>query len=317
MGIYSIAMAAGSVVLFLLYGLYGTKISALRDHAGKTALLSLIFSGVFGVILARMSYALLMLELDFAYDGLEALSQLLEFSIGNTSFFGGAAGVCLGVLLANRLTNKGTVLAGMDAFAPFGALLTALFRFGEVAMGSYGCGAALPDGSPFAFFPFAIRIEVAGGYSYWGWAVCVLSGVLALAWAYIAFKRLPEGRTGLRFSMTLFFLAMPQILCESMRKRGMFWLFVHVEQVLCALVLLVVMICWIVTARGNMPGMKRWLPLIGYAVCVGLVVADEFAIDGKLFDIAPVYCYLFMVLVLIAISACGLIAMKRWNHTAD
>lgn len=317
MAAYFSAMAAGSAVVFLLYGLYCAKIPAWRGKAGKTAILSLILGAGFGVVLARLSYALLMLELDFAYDGLEALSELLEFSIGNTSFFGGAAGVCLGVLLANRLTNKDAVLAGMDAFAPFGALLIALFRFGEVAFGSYGCGAALPEGSPFAFFPLALRIEVAGGYSYWGWAVCVLSGVLALAWAFIAFQWLREGRKGLRFTLTLFFLALPQILCESLRKRGMFWLFVHVEQVLCALVLLGVMICWIVMARDRMPRMKRWLPVIGYAACVGLVVADEFAIDGKLFDIAPVYCYLFMAVVLIAMGICGLTAMKRWNHAED
>ena len=186
-------MAAGSVLIFALYGLRCAKavrLPALRNRAWETALLSFVFSVLFGTVLARVGYALLMQELDFEYDGIAALGQLLEFEIDTVSFLFGALGVVLGVLLANWLTRKGTVIAGMDAFAPFGALLAALFRLGEVAFGSYGAGGNLPEGSPLAFFPLALKIEVAGGYSYWAWAVCVLSAVFALAWAWISFFRL-------------------------------------------------------------------------------------------------------------------------------
>lgn len=317
---YPWVMLAGSLIIFALYGLRcarAVRIPALRKQAWLTALLAMVFSAVFGLVLARLSYALLMQELDFEYDGIYALEQLLVLKIDRMCFFGGAAGVCLGVLLANRLTRRGTAAAGLDAFAPFGALLAALFRLGEGFFGSYGTGANLPDGSPFAVFPFALQISVDGGYNYWGWAIFALSAAFALVWAAIAFFGLrSRGRTGLSFTLTLFFLALPQLLCESMRKRGMFWLFVHVEQLLCAILLALVLIYWIVKSGKKQALLRQWMPLVLLAGLSGLLVATEFAIDGKLFDLAPTVCYAFMCVVLIAAGAVGVAAVRRWNKHA-
>lgn len=317
MSSYLVAMLVGTVAIFALYGWRcagAVRVPALRQKAWYTALLALLFSTVFGVVLARCSYALLMQELDFEYDGIAALEQLLWLDIDSMCFFGGAVGVCLGVLLANRITRKGAVLAGMDAFAPFGALLVALFRMGESAFGSYGTGTILPEGSPFAFFPFALEITVDGGYSYWGWAIFALSAAFALVWAAIAFFGVRgRGRTGLSFTLTLFFLALPQVLCESMRKRGMLWLFVHVEQLLCAIVLVGVLMYWIIGAKGKRSLLNRWAPLLVVLVCIGLLILTEFAIDGKLFDLSHTVCYAFMTVVLVGMGICGVVAAKRWN----
>lgn len=306
MSAYFVCMTAGALLIFALYGL--------RLRAWKTALLSLAFSALLGAALARLGYALLMQELDFAYDGIEALEQLLWFSINSVSFFCGAVGVCLGVLLANRLTRRGAVIAGMDAFSPFGALLIALFRLGEIAFGSYGAGEMLAGDSPLAFFPFALKITVDGGYSYWGWAVCVLSAAFALIWAAVVLLGLRgRGRTGFIFTLSLYFLALPQVLCESLRKRGMFWLFVHVEQVLCCAVLLAVLVFWLLKSGRALPFARRWAPLLLLAVCFGLLVLTEFAIDGKLFDFSHTQCYAFLSLLVIGMGAAGVIAAKRWN----
>lgn len=317
MSTYLWAMVPGTVLIFALYGLRcarAVRLPELRQSAWPAALLSLIFSSAFGVALARLSYALLMQELDFEYDGVEALWQLLDLDIEHMSFFGGAVGVCLGVLLANRLTRKGAVTAGMDAFAPFGALLVALFRLGEGFFGSYGTGTILPENSPLAFFPFALEITVDGGYSYWGWAIFTLSAAFALIWAGIAFFGLRScGRRGLSFTLTLFFLALPQVLCESMRRRGMLWLFVHVEQLLCVIVLATLLVFWILNTRGKQLFLRRWVPLLVTAVCIGLLVATEFAIDGKLFDLSHTICYTFMCAMLIVIGLSGAAAVKRWN----
>ena len=276
MSIYSVAMLAGSAAIFALYGwrcAAAQRIPALRQKAWLTALLAMAFSAIFGVVLARVSYALLMQELDFEYDGLAALEQLLWLDIDTMCFFGGAVGVCLGVLLANRITRKGNVVLGMDAFAPFAALLVALFRLGEGAFGSYGTGTSLPEGSSLAFFPFALEIKVDGGYSYWGWAIFALSAAFALVWAAVAFFALRRrGRAGLSFTLTMFFLALPQVLCESMRKRGMLWLFVHVEQLLCAIVLVGVLVYWIISTKGKHSLLSRWAPLTITLVCIGLLV---------------------------------------------
>lgn len=317
MNLYLWLMAAGSALVFALYGLRCAKAGQfpeLRKHAWEAALLSFVFSVLFGVVLARIGYALLMLELDFEMDGIEALSQLLEFENDNVSFFCGSLGVCLGVLLANRLTRKGSVVIGMDAFAPFGALLVALFRLGELCFGSYGAGAELPAESPFAFFPFAVRIPVPGSTDYWGWAVCVLSAVFALLWAAVAFLRLRgRNRPGFLFSLSLFFLALPQIFCESMRKQGMFWLFVHTEELLCAVVLAAVLFFWLLRSGHGLPFLRRWAPMGILFLCIGLLVAAEFAIDGKLFDLSPSVCYLFMCAVLTVTGFVGAAAARRYN----
>ena len=319
MSAYLWIMAAGSAGIFALYGLRcagAVRQPQLRKRAWETALLAFFLSALFGVVLARAGYALLMQELDFEYDGIAAFGQLLEFEIDRFSFLGGALGVLLGVLLANRLTRKGSVAAGADAFAPFGALLAALFRLGELFFGSYGAGSTLPEGSPLAFFPFAVRITVDGGYDYWCWAVCVLSAVFALVWAALAFFRFrSKGRPGLSLTLSLFFLALPQILCESLRKNSsMLWLFVHAEELLCAVVLLGVMLFWILKSGKGASFLRRWGPLGALILCAGLLVAVEFAIDGKYFGLPVPACYLIMCAVLIAVGFAGAAAARRWNR---
>lgn len=311
-------MIAGSVAVFALYGLRcarAVRLPDLRKRAWETALLSCLLAGLFGLVLARVGYALLMQELDFEYDGLEALTYLLEIEITNVSFFCGAAGVCLGVLLANRLTRKGTSLAGLDAFAPFGALLAALFRLGELFFGTYGLGRSLPEDSPLAFFPLAAQVTDGGGYTSWRWAVCVLSAVFALVWAAVAFFRLrSRNRTGYSFTLTLFFLSLTQILCESLRTRGMFWLFVHVEQLLCAVTLLGVLLFWILRSGKGLPFSRRWWPVGLLLLCAGLLVGVEFAIDGKILNLHLSVSYLIMCALLVVISFAGAAAAKRWNR---
>lgn len=313
---YLLCMSLGSVLVFALYGLRcarAGRVPALRRRAWGTALLAFLLSAVFGFVLARVGYALLTQELDFEYDGIAALEQLLDFEIEYFSFLCGALGVCLAVLLANRLTRKGSVFTGMDAFAPFGALLAALFRLGE-CLCPCGTGRSLPEGSPLAFFPFALKIEIDGGYTSWDWAICVLSAVFALIVAAVAFFRLrSRGRTGLGFTLTLFYLALPQVLCESLRKDGILWLFVHAEQVLCGVLLLAVLVFWIVKAGRKVRLLPRILPLLVTLLCFGLIVATEFAIDGKLFDFSRTACYLFMLLPLIGIGISGAVAARRYN----
>ena len=321
MSMYLWSMLAGSVLVFALYGLRCAKaarLPVLRQRAWETALLSFVFSVLFGTVLARVGYAVLMQELDFEYDWIEALTLLLEFEINVVSFFCGAAGVCLGVLLANRITRKEAALAGMDAFAPFGAVLAAVFRLGELFFGSYGAGGELPEGSPFAFFPFALRIPVQGSSDYWAWAVCVLSAVFALLWAGFAFLRLRgSSRPGYVFSLSLFFLALPQILCESMRRRGMFWLFIHTEQLLCGILLAAVLLVWVLKSGKSLPFPRRWAPMAVLLLGIGLLVGVEFAIDGKLFDLPVYVCYLIMCAVLIAVGWAGAAAAKHWNAAGD
>lgn len=320
MSAYLWTMAAGSVLIFALYGLRcanAVRLPQLRNRAWQTALLAFVFAALFGTVLSRVGYAVLTQELDFEYEGIEALSSLLtfeEFGSPHVSFFCGAVGVCLGILLAGRLMQKETAFDRMDAFAPFGALLVALFRMGELFFEIYGLGRTLPKESPLAFFPLAVKIRDAGGYESWRWAICILSALFALVWAAVAFSRLrSRNRTGFGFTITLFFLSLTQILCESLRTTGIMWLFVHAEQLLCAVVLLFVMLFWILKSGRELPFLRRWWPLGALLLGAGLLVALEFAIDGKLFNIPLSVSYLVMCAVLVGISFAGAAAARRYN----
>ena len=324
MSTYLWLMAAGSVLIFVLYGLRcanAVRLPQLKKRAWETALLAFLLSALFGTVLARCGGALMTQELDFEYDGIAALEQLLEFDFDRMSFFCGALGVCLGVLLANRLTRKGSVWAGMDAFAPFGALLVCLFRMGECFAESWGTGASLPEGSPLAFFPLALKISSDGGYESWSWAVCVLSAAFALAWAAVAFFRLRStGRTGWNFTLALFFLALPQVLCESMRSSGIYWLFVHAEQLLCALVLAGVILFWLIKSGKDLSFPRRWAPLGIYLLCIGALIVIEFAIDGskiKVPGMTHAAWHLVMCAVVAVIGVAGMAAARRWNRQAS
>ena len=262
-------------------------------------------------------------EEDPLVDGV--LIPLYQFDITGLSFFFGALGVCLAVFIANCLTRRKNAAAGMDAFAPFGALMVALFRMGEITEPLHYGGKLLPEGSPIAFFPFALEVKVAGGppdgpgfVSAWVFAVCILAAALALIWAIVAFviSVRGRGRTGLTFTLTLFFLCVPQIMCESMRGESIRWLFVHVEQLFCAVTALIVLLVWVIGSREvSFP--RRFAPLLIMIVCIGLIVVAEFAIDGKWFNFTKTVCYCFMTFVLIVMGFAGAWAARNWNRSAE
>lgn len=321
---YLLWMTVGTTVIFALYGLrclLAGRGRPVRKRALLTAAVALALTVRLTLEFARVGYLVLSEALDFEaydYDWVWFMEDLFTFDISTLSFFFGAAGVCLSVLLANRLTRPGAVVAGMDAFAPFGALLAALFRMGQISDPFSGGGKVLPDGSPFNRFPFALEIEIQGGFSDWVWAACVLSAAFALIWAVVSFliSFRGRGRPGLNFTLTLFFLCVPQIMCESMRDNDVRWLFVHAEQVLCAAVALGVLLFWVIGSR-NVPPLRRWAPLLTAALCIGLLVVTEFAIDGKWFDFSRTVCYIFMTFVLAGMGFAGGWAARNWNRAGE
>ena len=94
----------------------------------------------------------------------------------------------------------------------------------------------------------------------------------------------------------------------------MFWgPFVHAEELLCALVLPGVMLFWILKSKKELSFPRRWGPLGILFLGAGLLVAVEFAIDGKYFGLPVPICYLIMCAVLTAIGIAGAVAAKRYN----
>lgn len=200
-------------------------------------------------------------------------AAFLRMDATEFSFFGGCLGAVLGMMLSAKIygINQGQFLS---LFAPVGAFVIAGLRLGEQYLDMLGAGSYV-ENEAFAKAPFAVSNE----WGEWFWAVFLLEAVAALIVAAVFTLRKKEDFIlSLRFERTAFYLCVPQILCESLRTVAMRWGFVRVEQVLCAVVILGLLIygCLQVPGQGLW---KRFWPVFGAVACVGVIVGAEFGLD--------------------------------------
>ena len=251
----------------------------------RLALTGLILGGAMGVALSKLVYFLLMLPYVWQRWG---FSVLVKAEPATFSFMGLCLGLCLGVLLAARLTGIPAAQA-MDGLAPALASFVALARMGEYFLGVQGSGGYV-ENETLCFFPLAVKNE----WDEWYWAVFMLSGVLAAVCAAGVLLRERRWRAipGLTFRRAVFYLALPQVLCESLRAECMRWGFVKVEQVLCGVLIAgaVALSC-----RGGQ-GKKRCLPLLCVLGMIAGVVGVEFGLDKSGLPAPPWYGAMLLLL---------------------
>ncbi|MBR1586468.1 MAG: prolipoprotein diacylglyceryl transferase [Clostridia bacterium] len=247
--------------------------------------LTLVLGTVIGVICARLFSAAAQFEYTLA-DGV--METLLSDDVGQLSYYGGLTGVCFGVAQAARLTGN-RPMAALNAYAPAGALMAALARFGEVFLGMR-CAGNLVMTEKLCFFPVAIRNE----WDEWYVAVFMLAGLAYLI--VFAFSLLKYREK--RFVRTLFYLCLPQILLESLRNQSIIWHeFVRMEQLACMVAMEVILVLYGVWAKGQR---KRFLPAVAGLACAGVFVAVEFALDKT--DLPHLVTYAVMALGLVCLG---------------
>lgn len=225
--------------------------------------LILLLGILFGIIGARVLYVL------FRINNV----PLFGLKIKELSYYGGMAGVVLAVILAARILGR-RPLDVLNTFAPMGAFLAAMFRFAEGFLGTLGFGAYLESG---VFFPVTVEVYYDEYYSEFYWAVFMLEGLFSLIAMVLS---LVHGKEKGRFLRTLFYLCLPQVLCESLRIQSIRWLFVRTEQLACFLLCEGVLVYYAV--RQDPRRFRSWLPALeGLLVC-GLVIIVEFALENKI-----------------------------------
>ena len=279
----------------LCCALYALSAKAqLKVPAGKTAALgglTLVLGAFLGLAGAKLLYFLFrftyLLKTGF-------FAWLFSLDQNELSYYGGAAGVCLGAALAARILKVKPGKA-LNVFAASGALLAALFRFAEYWLGALGTGDYLEMGLP---FPFAVSEVWNPDFPEYYVAVFMLEGLIYLRIALFAFNRRKDS---LCFLRTVFYLCIAQIICESMRAQSLRWLFVRYEQLLCFLIAEGIMV-WYAIA-GKKAGKNNWgAAAFGLVVC-GAAVLGEYMIDGKISvgdaDVPPVAVYGFMAWILL------------------
>ena len=274
---------------------FGIVVLEARLRARNVRYLPILPAIVLGAVLSKVTYVVLQWHYAFPHWGWGAFTVLRPDTF---CFFGGAVGVVLGVIISAKLTHQ-RFLPVLDAFAPAGALLVAIARFGEKYLGEIGtAGFEMPE--QLAFFPFALTNEWGESYP----AIFMLSCLAALIVAIVGLTRKPGGRDGQLFLRTAFYLALPQIMCESLLAECMKWGFVRVQQLLCALTLLAILLAECRRAAGSLTFARRWWPVGALLLCAAGLVGVEFALDTSGLPACVGSGAMVVLLALIAAAEC-------------
>ena len=284
---YSLWVAAAVLVGWVL-----TLVRS-RKQCSLDAALSLLLAVTLGAWLgARLVYCLTCW--DYIMVDLEGWAFLLRPWEGGYTLWGGVWGGLLAAWLVAR--KNGRLGEDLDLLVPGSAAALMLLRLGEMHT-AQGMGHYIQT-EAFQFFPFAVpNVFSDPAYDFFEYQIPVFfwEAVAALAlliWALAgAKKRCPgEGAQGF-----LILLSVSQIFLESLREYEFIRFgFVRFNQLGAAAVLLAILLWRLRGAKKK----GRLRSLIGYGVCVGIVVAIEFALDKS--QIPNPLLYAVMALTLIA-----------------
>ena len=260
---YLVFIACGAVLCAVWFFLADRKKNAGGSSAALSALV-LLLGALLGLACARIVWVLCTVNYRHPLFGLR---------YDELSYYGGVAGVLLAVALSARITGR-NVRETLNTFAPMGALLAALFRFAEYFLGEFGVGMWMEEG---LFFPLTVENVISEDYSEFFPAVFMLEGAFSLIAAAVALFRREEKYRWLR---TLFYLCLPQIICESLRSTSIAWLFVRAEMLFCYLLCEGVLVWY--AFRAGRKRLKSWAPAITGLIVCGVIITAQFAIDGKI-----------------------------------
>lgn len=208
-------------------------------------------------------------------------------------FGGGVLGFLAALALTATICRKRFSLVA-DCFTPVGLLGIAGLRMAE-ALSDFGWG-DMVDAAWLQRYPFAIR----NMYEEWCAAVFNLEALCALVILLIlllAGTRL-QGR---RLATGITWWAVTQIFCESLRVESIVWGFVRVQQLLSAIILLVILL------RGTLllppQSRKKTIPSwSGFVLGSAAVIFLEYAIDKMPW--ATWINYAVMAAVLLMMGCC-------------
>lgn len=269
------SLAAG---LFLFFAL-GKKTGVRQDVLWRAALLALPL----GLAGARAFYCIARLNY-YLEVGLE---NTLRFWDGGYALWGAVGGAALAAAIAGK-AKKQSVASILDAMAVPGALLIALMRFAEYFSGE-GRGYYV-ENEALCFFPLAV---FRADYEEWHLAVFVWEGLTALL--ILAALLRGKGKKGRTAKLFLILYSACQLFLESLREdNSLRWLFVRVSQLTAALVIAGLMIAAVIRWTGK--PQNRRMTAKGLVSCwaavllsVGVIVAMEFSIGGKILITLPLW----------------------------
>lgn len=256
-----------------------------------------------GFALAHLGYGLV--RLDYTLHDAQPLSLLAVWD-GHYLLYGGMAGCALAAVLVAKGASR-PALSLLDTLAPVGALMIAVSRLAQGLHGE-GYGAYLDDGSAFARFPFAVYDAY---YEAWAWALFLLAALVAVllaVWLAIRKSRFAGDKALLLVGL----YASAQIVLESLRRDDYLrWGFVRSSQVISAVLVGAVLVCYALPRRGQ-PLWRKVISFAIYAAMVGLCTTLEFALEQRvdfMQSLSTQACYVWMAAACVVLM--GAIGLMR------
>ena len=274
--LYPILIAAGCMAAVILFA-RGLK---RRDIAPVYALPFTAAGLLLAFILGKAFFLLFnCYQLSFA--------GLFSFAPSEFSFTGCLVGLVLGVALS-ALAARRPVPSVLDSFALPCCILAAFVRFAEAFAGDLGLAEMatfgldeISDGSALAFFPFAVRDQ----WGQWLLALSTLETIGAVIAAILVIRHDTAGRRvlsvprkGTLIEPALFMLCAFGLFFETAKISGVVFYYVHIEQLLSALVMLGLLIR--LCSRLSRAGRRLpWLPAGLFLLYVALNGFSQYFLD--------------------------------------
>lgn len=253
-----------------------------------------------------------------------------NFSRGGFMLYGALGGMVLAAWLAAKATGES---AGrlLDAISAPGMLVIAVCRFAEGLIG-VGYGRDMEDWfdpwNEYVFFPLEdpeslmrFPFGIQDYYGMYRFSIFLLEGLAAVVFLVILCRK-KAGVPGGLFLLALLLYAGAQTTLESLRDDSLpKWGFVRVNQILSGAVLVLVMVLSTVRLlKQEGPGAwkKAILCWAGMLACMGIILAMEFAVEGKILFLLWMrmdLCYLVMGLSSLGLILSGVRLWKKaWKN---
>ena len=306
---FSIAVACGALAAVALFMLLGRHKGAEARTVELFALLALPL----GVLCGHLLYFIAMVHVMVPDHGV--LFALRTWQ-GGFMFYGAVGGTVLAAWIASRVSGE-RLSRMLDWAALSLLLLIAVIRFAEPLDGQ-GWGMdpaeAVKGAKWLQRFPFSFATDPEWP-EFTNLSVCYLAGLWALIALAISLAGLRRRAPGQTATLALVLYAGGQILLESLRRDyAVRWRFVRVSQLISALLLLAVLIAAV--RQGHLRGWRAARYIGGLFLCVGAVIALEFAVDKplKLPGHDPIYFSYVQVYSGIALMAVCMGLLAWFGH---
>lgn len=285
---YWITMLLGGVAALVLGWARCEKAKVRRARVALATVLLPLFTVFFSHLLYCLADTDTLLYSD-------SYGYLFAFWQPGGMVYGGILGAVIGLMLIGGRER----LEMMEQYAPSGALMIAAARVGEGFLGQ-GYGEYVTEATGFARFPFMVYDPY---NELWGWALFVLEALVALVLlGYLLRRKKTWAGDGALLMLGLY--ACCQIVLESLRRdEYLRWGFVRVEEVISAVVVLAVLVCYSIRA-GKAKRLRSAVGMGAYALLIVFCLLLEFATEGRI----PFLAFLDVSACYIAMAgACALL----------